>query len=148
MIKTLQAADIDVVLSLFLSVFTKEPWNDRWESEAYARLYISELLDAPNSLAFGWYEQDMMVGLSLGYAYHWWEGKEYYIKEFCISSTMQGKGLGKLFMHAIEAEIACIGFKHIWLLTERNIPAHGFYENLGFRTHSAAVTMVKQVETN
>lgn len=48
-----------------------------------------------------------MIGLAMGCIRHWYEGAEYHIDELCISTDMQGKGIGTEFIRQIEGLWKC-----------------------------------------
>lgn len=120
------------VRELFVSVFTQEPWNDDWSDENQLQAYIQDLIGQSNSLTFGLYEGSRLVGISMGRIRHWYSGTEYCIDELCISSSEQGKGAGTLFIREIEKACREMGLRHIFLLTENNVPAFEFYKKQGF----------------
>lgn len=124
--------NIEEIKRFFASVFTIEPWNDDWSDEAQLDAYIMDLIGNRNSLAFGLYEEETMIGLSMGEVVHWYSGTEYYIREFCISTKLQGRGYGKQFMKEIETALLSEGIVQIFLQTERNVPAYAFYKKNGF----------------
>lgn len=131
-IRPVDAAQLNKIKCLFADIFTKAPWNDDWSDEQQLTYYITDLIGNRNSLSLGLYVNDMLVGLSLGYIMHWYSGTEYYIFEFCISTEMQGKGLGSEFLHLTEEYAKKQGITHIFLQTERTVPAYHFYQKNGF----------------
>lgn len=60
------STDFDKVKSLFLSVFSKEPWNDKWDDLNQLDMYIKELTTAFNSLSYGLYDDEKLLGIALG----------------------------------------------------------------------------------
>jgi aminoglycoside 6'-N-acetyltransferase I len=146
LIERLSLKNRDEVQELFLSVFSKPPWNDKWDTEKQLPMYLEDLMDNKNSLSFGYYEQGKLIGLCLGYVFHWWQGTDYFIKEFCIESSVQGKGHGKAFISAIEAHIKSNGIKALYLTTERLTPAYTFYQKNGFHELKDNVFFAKSVE--
>ncbi|HFU3789320.1 TPA: GNAT family N-acetyltransferase [Streptococcus suis] len=144
-LKELCFSDMEMVKELFLSVFSQEPWNDDWSDEEQLDCYLGDLLGHPRALCFGLFDQEKLMGLSLGYIRYWYEGTEYRIEEFCISRDYQGQGLGASFLADIEKLLADRKIVHIFLQTERNISAYFFYQKYGFRTLEEDVTMVKKV---
>ena len=72
------------IKALFVSVFTNAPWNDDWSDETQLDLYINDLIGQSNSLTYGLYENDELIGISLGFIKHWFRGTEYNIDELCI----------------------------------------------------------------
>ena len=145
-LSVLTMADRAHVTALFYDVFTNEPWNDDWSDAAQLDAYITDLIGQRNSLALGFFDGDRMVGLSMGIIKHWYTGTEYCIDEFCIDRRMQGRGIGTSFMVEIEQYLAKRGIHHIFLQTERNAPAYGFYLNRGFQELKDHVSFAKEIE--
>lgn len=133
------------VRKLFVSVFTGEPWNDDWSDEAQLKAYLHDLIGQGNSLAFGLYEGDSLVGVSMGRIKHWYTGTEYCIDELFIAHEKQGKGLGTLFVQEIEKACRALGLTHIFLLTENDVPAYGFYQKQGFYELKTNVAFAKKL---
>jgi GNAT superfamily N-acetyltransferase len=124
--------DIDECTTLFLSVFSKEPWNDQWSSFDHAKTYLSEIVESPGFLGFVAVKEDNIIGACLGRRKTWWSGPEYYIDEFYIDTLLQGKGLGTKLINHIKASVHADGMKAIILLTDRGLPAARFYGKNGF----------------
>ena len=95
--------------------------------------YLKDLIEVRGSLLFGLYEEEQLIGISLGKIKHWCGGTEYYIEELCVRNDHQGKGYGKEFFALIEGKIKERGIHTIYLMTDRNQPAYEFYKRIGFR---------------
>ncbi len=145
MIKKLTSDNKEAVKKLFHSVFSQPPWNDVWDLEEQLPRYISDLMDNQNSLSLGYYHEEQLVGLSLGYVFHWWEGTDYFIKEFCIDTDLQGEGHGKRFLSEMNDLLKSESIKAIWLMTERTTPAYDFYQKNGFFELKDNVMFAKSV---
>lgn len=130
--KLTPGADTDRIKELFLSVFTHDPWNDDWSDTDQFDGYITDLTGNINSLAYGYFDGEKMIALSLGSIRHWYRGTEYYIDEFCVARELQGQGIGTAFLKDIERQLAENGIYAIFLQTERTVPAYWFYKNRGF----------------
>lgn len=65
-LKQLDMEDLGTVRKLFVKIFSQEPWNDRWDDPEQLRRYMEELLGTPNALCLGLFEDDVLVGISLG----------------------------------------------------------------------------------
>lgn len=124
--------EIELIKELFISVFTINPWNDDWSNQEQLDLYMYDLVGQSNSLTYGLFEDEKLIGVSMGHIRHWFSGTEYYIDELCIRTDKQGHGIGTYFLKEIEKGIKEIGLVHIFLLTENNVPAYGFYQKMGF----------------
>lgn len=133
------------IRELFVNVFTKEPWNDDWSDENQLRLYIHDLVGQDNSLTFGLYEGNELIGVSMGHIKHWYTGTEYYIDELCISTEKQGHGAGTLFVGEIEKACGEMGLTHLFLLTGKDVPAFRFYKNQDFRAAENMVAFAKNL---
>lgn len=133
------------ITELFASVFTQEPWNDDWSDQEQLGRYIHDLTGQENSLTFGLYEGNELVGLSMGRVKHWYTGTEYCVDELCIRTDRQGKGLGAMFVKRIEDACRGLGLTHIFLLTESDVPAFGFYQKQGFYQLEGNVAFAKEI---
>ena len=143
--KQLSTADTDRIRELFCSIFTAEPWNDDWSDEEQLRLYLHDLTGQENSLTYGLFEKDELIGISMGHTKHWYTGTEYCIDEFGIRTDRQGQGAGTYFMKEIETEIRRLGMTHIFLLTESDVPAYDFYRKNGFYKLPKNVALAKRI---
>ena len=137
--------DREAIKSVFVSVFTAEPWCDDWSDEAQLDLYIQDLIGQGYSLTYGLYDADELIGISLGYIKHWYSGTEYIINELCIKTDRQGAGAGTFFIREIEKAIRELGLKQIFLLTDSDVPAYEFYRKNGFTELKTNVAFSKCV---
>lgn len=143
-IRELNINHIDDIKNVILNIFSKDPWNDKW-TEEQLHLYISELISNKNSLSFGLYENQVLIGISLGKIKHWYEGTEYWIEEFGILPEKQRNGLGSLFLTTIENMLKNKGITFIVLLTENTVPAYIFYQKNGFKEQKESVFFSKKI---
>ena len=144
-LRKLDTDNFDRIKKFFVDVFTNEPWNDDWSNEEQLKGYIMDLIGNVNSLTLGYFIDDEMVGLSRGYIRHWYTGTEYYIDEFCICRNKQGIGIGTKFLKDVEQYIMNNGMTHIFLQTERTVPAYNFYKKNGFYELEEHVSFAKRL---
>ena len=145
-VKQLDNSDIEDIKKLFVEVFTNEPWNDDWSDPEQLHAYITDLTGNRNSLSLGLYENEELIGISLGSIMHWCTGTEYYIYEFCIRTDKQGRGLGTYLLQQAEEYSKKHGATHIFLQTERTVPAYEFYKSNGFAELKEHVSLFKQFD--
>lgn len=143
LIKELSMEQIKEIKALFAEIFTSEPWNDDWSDPVQLHQYIIDLIGNNNSLTLGLFENDRLIGLSMGSIMHWYIGTEYYIFEFCIKAGKQQKGLGTEFLNMIEEYSKSKQITHIFLQTERTAPAYNFYKKNGFVELTDHVSLFK-----
>ena len=87
----------------------------------------------------------MLTGLSLGSIIHWCTGTEYYIYEFCVMKSRQGKGVGTAFLNKVTDIAREKGATHIFLQTERTVPAYAFYKKNGFGELKEHASLFKNI---
>lgn len=145
-IKELSVSSIEKIKTLFAEIFTNEPWNDDWSDENQLHNYILDLTGNRNSLAIGLFEDEEFIGMALGSIKHWYTGTEYYIDEFCIKSQKQGRGIGTKFLAMVEEFVKEKGILHIFLQTERTVPAFEFYKKNGFTELCDHVSFLKELQ--
>ena len=143
-LKKLSINDKENIKELFTSVFTKAPWYDDWSDTNQLDMYINDLVGQGYSLTYGLFDDDELIGISLGYVKHWYSGTEYIINEFCVKTERQGAGAGSFFIAEIEKAIKEIGIRQIFLLTDSNAPAYKFYKKNGFDEEVTTRPMVKR----
>ena len=146
-LKKLKEKDYSEMKYIFLEVFSHEPWFDKWKDEEQLSKYLHQLTDNNNSLSLLLTnEQDEILGVSLGYVFSWWQGDEYYIKEFFIKLDRQNQGLGSKFIKKMNDYLKEIGFKYIILNTDKDTPAYKFYQNNDFQLEEKSVFMSKLID--
>jgi aminoglycoside 6'-N-acetyltransferase I len=143
-VSNLRKNDYKDMKRLFLDVFSNEPWFDKWNNEQLD-LYMKELTENNNSLSFALYDEEELIGCSLGYIFNWWEGREYFIKEFFISRKNQSQGAGSTFLTLINDRLRAEDVQHITLATEKTVLAFHFYQKNGFSVLENSAFLVKKV---
>lgn len=80
--------ELEEIKDFFREIFMNEPWNDDWSDDEQLTNYILDLSGNRNSLPLGLFENNELIGFSLGNIIHWCAGTEYYIYEFCITDVL------------------------------------------------------------
>ena len=144
-ISKLSEAHLDTCVDLFVEVFTKEPWNDAYESLEQAETFFRRHMANNYFIGYVLTEGDNVVALSLGMKKPWLKGMEYYIDQFCVRPDLQHKGIGSCFLTLIEHEIRREGMNALILNTEQGFPSERFYLKNGFQLIEGLNTLVKEV---
>ena len=138
-------SDLEEIKDLFRSVFMGPPWNEEWSDEEQLNEYLKDLIEVRGSLLFGLYEEEQLIGMSLGRIKHWYKGTEYFIEELCIRNDYQGKGYGRLLFELIGEKLKEHNLNTIFLMTDRNQPAYRFYQRLEFRELPELTSFYKEL---
>lgn len=134
---------INNYVDLFIETFSKEPWNDVYESREKVVNFFNNHFNNNYFVGYVAMLDDKAVALSVGMKKPWIEGFEYYIDQFCVSYEMQGKGIGSFFMKEIEKNIKKQGMNGVLLNTEKGYPSHKFYEKNGFKVIDDLIVLGK-----
>src|SRR5262245_47374601 len=116
---------------LFVNVFNEEPWRETWSSaEALTRL--QEIYNSPGFYGIVAIQADGLLGFAVGYVEQWDKEKVFYLKEMCVKSQLQGRGIGTAILEALEAGLSQMGVSKVYLLTAHDSSAEAFYNKRGF----------------
>ena len=137
--------EIEEIQELFYGVFTIEPWYDDWSNEKQLRLYLMDLIGQKNSLTYGLYDGNRLIGISMGHIKHWYSGVEYHIDEFLIRTEIQGNGFGTHFLSLIEDSIRKKGITRVTLQTDSELPAYEFYRKNDYYEIKEYVSFEKEL---
>lgn len=130
-------------VDLFIETFTREPWNDVYDSKEQVINFFNNHYNNNYFVGYVALLNDEIVALSMGIKKPWIQGFEYYIDEFCVDYKHQGKGIGSMFVMAIEEDIKTLGMNGIILNTENGYPSHDFYLKNGFKVINNMIVLVK-----
>lgn len=130
-------------VDLFIDTFSREPWNDEYDSREQVKDFFINHMRNNYFLGYIGLIDEKVVALSLGMKKPWIAGMEYYIDEFCISYNFQGKGIGSSFLKGIEELLIDENVEGMILNTERDYPSCNFYEKNGFKILGNLVVLGK-----
>jgi aminoglycoside 6'-N-acetyltransferase I len=125
------SSDLKECTDLFINVFNKEPWNDNWTQE-YAEQYLNDYVSTPGFFGVIAEERSKIKGFIFGIRKKWWSGDEYFINEMCVAIETQRSGIGTCLLNYLENKLQDEQINRITLLTNKGIPAEGFYKKNGF----------------
>ena len=136
---------LEPCVALFLTVFTRPPWNEDWAMTTAAARF-TDLLHTPGFYGVIAIDATEMVGFAAGYTEHWARTQHFYLKELCVAPQHQRQGIGTTLLQTICTELAARGVERISLLTSRVSPAEDFYRKRGFYVSQKMVMMGKSLK--
>ena len=129
--RSMERADIGACSDLFCKVFSAPPWNEGVSPEE-AQRYFENCFSLASFRGFVAESGGRIVGLAAGFLKPWRIGMEFYLDEFCVAPSFQGKGIGSRLLDEIRTRLAEEGVFGAMLNTERAYPAYSFYFKNGF----------------
>lgn len=142
-VKKLEEYMIDECVELYMDTFSKEPWNDEYESRQQVVDFFKNHTKNNYFLGYVAIRDEKIIALSIGMKKPWIKGMEYYIDEFCVSYLMQGQGIGSQFLKEIEKIIEVQGICGMILNTEKEYPSYNFYKKNGFKSINDLIVLGK-----
>ena len=130
---------------LFRKSFGREQWNDDWSDTEQLMEYIREISGGYHPLNYGLLADGKLCAVSIGQIKHWWQGVEYYLDELYVDPDHQGRGVGTRFLQLIEEDIKKRGLSGIYLETDNDKLAYGFYKKKGFKELTGHVSFFKPI---
>ena len=142
-IETMTAERLEEYVDVFINVFTKEPWNDVYESRGQVEAFFRNYMADNYFLGWALMRGGRCAGLCFGAKKPWLAGMEYWIDQFCVAENFRRRGAGTLFLSFVEEQARRRGLNGIMLATARGFPAENFYLKNGFRRLDDTVLLVK-----
>ena len=136
---------LDECVDLYMKTYATEPWNEEWESRDVVVAYINKWISNNFFIGFVGKQSDKIIALCFGYLKPYTKGTEYYINDYIVDPDLQRQGIGIALMEGVKKELAVLGIPAMMLSTQRDIPAHAFYEKLDFFTLEDTIVMVGDV---
>lgn len=129
---------------LFVSIFKDPPWNEDWDiNDAFERL--SSFLSFPKTIALKAEFEGRICGFLIGEIQRWENSDVYYLKEMCVTSSMQRQGIGKAMMAQLVEILKEKQIIQIYLITQRESVPSMFYSSLEFKENQSIMVMGKQI---
>lgn len=96
------AERLEEYVDVFINVFTKEPWNDVYESRGQVEAFFRNYMADNYFLGWALMRGGRCAGLCFGAKKPWLAGMEYWIDQFCVTEEFQRRGVGTLFLALVE----------------------------------------------
>lgn len=143
-IRELTIGNLLEMAELFVSVFSKEPWNEEWDADM-AKERLDIFLTNRYPVALGYYDNDVLVGFVLGNYSPYLKSMSFFLQEMCVATDQQGKGVGKKLFDSLEEHLNVLGVVDLGLLTLKGTPAEQFYLKRGVKSQSNVPLMYKRI---
>jgi aminoglycoside 6'-N-acetyltransferase I len=129
----------------YVETYNAPPWNDQWTVELALEKF-DEMMDCRGSFGLVCYDDDdNFSGVILGNPELYFNCKQFFIKDFFVPLSLQGKGIGSLLMAEFEKRLSAMGIDKVYLFTSKGERTEGFYKKRGFNTWGGMVLMGKNI---
>ena len=92
-ISKLKKNHVEAVASLYVDVFSREPWNEKNDFKEIV-LYIERMLSLNSNQSFLYTENEQLIGVALGFVKPWYKGEEYILDTFLIHQCLSSHNAG------------------------------------------------------
>ena len=123
---------IDSCAAAYGAAYGEAPWNEALDQE-HVRRYIRAFMDRDGFRAWQLTVEGEITGVALGIIVPYTEGAFLRVEDLCVAPKWQRQGFGGAFLREIQRQSAAQGCDSMLLLTQPDVPAHGFYLKQGFR---------------
>lgn len=143
-IRQMEIKDIDSCAKICLDAYSKEPWNENHDL-GKVKDFLGKFTS--NNIYIGWVicSDNQIIGFVVGIVIPSIGDDYFRIEDICISSDMQGKGIGSIFMKGLAARLKDKNMDSIILNTIMGFPAYNFYLKNGFIEIDSSSTMVLEI---
>jgi len=130
---------------LYIQTYNAPPWNDQW-TIPLATQKLDEMINTSNSFGLVCYGDDNnILGMIVGVCKTWYSGKEFFVDDFFVIPSRQGKGIGTLLIKELESRLNSKGVDRIYLFTSRGDKTEGYYKKRGYKSWDSLVIMGKYI---
>ncbi|MEM7016974.1 MAG: GNAT family N-acetyltransferase [Pseudomonadota bacterium] len=143
-IREIQEADLDVLSTLYVSVFSGPPWNEEWHHE-WALARLTDICEFAGFYGLLVEDNAQVIAGVLGRSLPFKGRKEYEMIEFFVNSERQGEGIGKQLITTLETSLKQQGHAFCTLLTGKGTDAEFFYKRNGYKISEGMLFMAHEL---
>ncbi|SEW46312.1 GNAT family N-acetyltransferase [[Clostridium] fimetarium] len=136
---------IPKLAELYVETYNSPSWNDEWTiSLATQKLY--EMINCRDSYGLICLDDaSRIVGMIVGSSEVYYNCKQFFIKDFFVIPTLQGKGIGSGLMKKFESQLKGKGIDKTYLFTSRTDSTENYYQKRGYKNWNSMVIMGKNL---
>jgi predicted N-acetyltransferase YhbS len=125
--------DLGFCAELLRKEFSKAPYKEKW-TEAKAARAVRLWARHPKSAIYVIEIGGQKAGIIFGSEFYSEpEGNGFFVEEFAVTESQQGKGIGRKALTLLEKKLKKKDYKALTLLSHRKSKAFKFYQKIGFK---------------
>lgn len=141
-IRPMTDEDITPYCNLFQSVFSGEPWNEKW-SISQIEATITRHIRKKTFVGFVVTNRHSNIGYLTGFRF-WLFPSIFYLDQLFVNADYQGLKIGKRLLVETEQHLKNQGVSSIFLLTKRQTYAEKFYITNSYMSFLRAIRINKK----
>lgn len=143
-IKIFTKEHIHLASSIYIEVFNSKPWNETWTAKNTA-MRLTYLHKIKNSLGLCFFEDKKCVGFLIGHSEPYLNSTQFLIKELCVSSSFQKKGIATSLLQHLENHLKEKKIEYMMLITKKTTILSNFYKKNGFKNLDNKQIFIKKI---
>lgn len=136
--------DISILAHIYVETYNCPPWNDEWTIEL-ATQKLDELINCCDSYGLVCVDDNKIIGAIVGNSEIYYNCQQFFIKDFFVMPSYQGKGIGGTLMNELEKKLKYKGIQKTYLFTSRTDKTEIFYQKRGYKSWNDMVMMGKDL---
>ena len=141
---------IPKLAEFYMKTYNSPPWNEKWTIEA-ATKRLDELINCRNSYGLAAFDENenivgMVAGISEGSSTSYYTLRQFYVRDFFVVTSTQGKGIGSTLMAELELHLKEMGISRTYLITSNANGTDAFYLKQGYTNINGLVLMGKDLK--
>ena len=143
--EVLEDKHIPCLARCYMETYNISPWNDEWTLESAAKK-LDEMINCRDSYGLACFDKDCnIIGMIVGSCETYYNCRQFFIKDFFVIPSVQGKGIGSLLMGKLESHLKNMGIDKVYLFTSRTDKTESYYQKRGFKSWNGMVLMGKNL---
>ncbi|QNM90583.1 GNAT family N-acetyltransferase [Aliarcobacter cryaerophilus] len=131
LIRKILKSDIKNCAELYKEIFNQSLWEESWTYEE-ANNRLNYIFESKGFVGFIATYENLIWGFVLGNIEPYTKGNAFYLREMCVKTQKQNKGIGKELISHLHHELKNLKIVRSYLITQQNSPASDFYLRNGY----------------
>lgn len=136
-------AYIPILAEIYVETYNAPPWNDKW-TVSLATQRLDEMINCRDSYGLVCIDNESkIIGMIVGNSETYYNCAQFFIKDFFVIPSVQGRGIGSALMDELESRLKSKGIDKTYLLTSRTDKTEKYYQKRGYQSWNGMVLMGK-----
>jgi len=130
---------------IYVETYNAPPWNDKW-TVSLAEQRLDEMINCRDSYGLICIDDESkIIGMIVGISETYYNCKQFFIKDFFMIPSSQGKGIGSALINELERRLKSMGVDKTYLFTSKTDKTEKYYQKRGYHSWNGMVLMGKSL---